>query len=230
MTHVPNYSSLTAKYDTLIKEKKGQLTYDMLSNSCNVFLCGGCGSKPPEPIQKPPEEKCENKKSKGCCGGGGHSKHNESNPPVQRPPEEHKKDEKLKGCCGGGGHSKHNEQSGQPMTSTCSCSSDCGCKGGSKPKTEEKGPDGCTDAGRNKAFSKCLCSETRSFKHRHSDICGHPMIYHDGHIDYIVGNQLHHVHGDHCDDHGVVYIIKEKPSSAKKESNILLSELVVEEL
>ena len=30
------------------------------------------------------------------------------------------------------------------------------------------------------------------------------MIRHAGHIDYIVGNELHHPHGDHCDSHGFI--------------------------
>lgn len=35
--------------------------------------------------------------------------------------------------------------------------------------------------------------------HVHSTDCGHEIIYHDGHFDYIVEDTLHHVHNDHCD-------------------------------
>jgi hypothetical protein len=29
-------------------------------------------------------------------------------------------------------------------------------------------------------------------------------VPHHDHIDYLVGDHLHHEHGDHCDDHGEV--------------------------
>ncbi|MEM8835937.1 MAG: hypothetical protein AAGD00_08970 [Planctomycetota bacterium] len=43
--------------------------------------------------------------------------------------------------------------------------------------------------------------------------CGHEPVPHGDHIDYLVidehGNaRLHHPHGDHCDDHGPVEIVK----------------------
>lgn len=54
----------------------------------------------------------------------------------------------------------------------------------------------------------CFCEETLFLKHKHDESCGHPQIWHDGHIDYIVEGHLHHVHGNHCDDHGNVLIVK----------------------
>ena len=54
----------------------------------------------------------------------------------------------------------------------------------------------------------CLCEETLFLKHTHSESCGHPMIYHDDHYDYIVDGNLHHVHGNHCDDHGKVLVVE----------------------
>jgi hypothetical protein len=38
--------------------------------------------------------------------------------------------------------------------------------------------------------------------HRHGLECGHQVVSHDGHLDYLVDGHLHHVHGDHCDNHG----------------------------
>ena len=40
--------------------------------------------------------------------------------------------------------------------------------------------------------------------HRHGPGCGHEAAPHAGHVDYVVGNHLHHSHSGHCDDHGAV--------------------------
>lgn len=40
--------------------------------------------------------------------------------------------------------------------------------------------------------------------HVHGPDCGHEAVPHGDHVDYIVDGRLHHVHGDHCDDHGPV--------------------------
>jgi hypothetical protein len=40
---------------------------------------------------------------------------------------------------------------------------------------------------------KCACD--------HID-CGHERVPHGDHIDYLSHGQLHHKHGDHCDNHG----------------------------
>lgn len=42
--------------------------------------------------------------------------------------------------------------------------------------------------------------------HRHGEGCGHMAIPHGDHVDYIVGEHLHHSHNGHCDDHGKVSI------------------------
>ena len=44
--------------------------------------------------------------------------------------------------------------------------------------------------------------DTHDHEHVHGDGCGHEAVEHNGHIDYVVDGHLHHVHGDHCDDHG----------------------------
>lgn len=40
--------------------------------------------------------------------------------------------------------------------------------------------------------------------HEHGPGCGHEAVPHGEHVDYLVGDRLHHPHGDHCDDHGVL--------------------------
>src|SRR2546423_828137 len=42
--------------------------------------------------------------------------------------------------------------------------------------------------------------------HRHGSGCGHEAVPHGDHTDYVVDGHLHHVHQDHCDDHGRVDI------------------------
>ena len=37
----------------------------------------------------------------------------------------------------------------------------------------------------------------------HND-CGHAQVPHDDHTDYFYNGRLHHRHGDHCDDHGLL--------------------------
>ena len=39
-------------------------------------------------------------------------------------------------------------------------------------------------------------------KHAHGPVCGHEMVPHGDHLDYLVNGHLHHSHGKHCDDHG----------------------------
>ena len=73
---------------------------------------------------------------------------------------------------------------------------DCDCD--PLPKTETK-----------ETKEECICLETQFLKHKHSDNCGHPKILHDDHYDYIVDGHLHHVHGNHCDDHGVIMVADE---------------------
>lgn len=40
--------------------------------------------------------------------------------------------------------------------------------------------------------------------HAHGRDCGHEAVPHGDHVDYLVGNHLHHPHEGHCDDHGSV--------------------------
>ncbi len=41
----------------------------------------------------------------------------------------------------------------------------------------------------------CACGHTG---------CGHQQVPHGDHLDFVYEGRLHHLHGDHCDDHGPV--------------------------
>jgi hypothetical protein len=57
------------------------------------------------------------------------------------------------------------------------------------------GPDCCTGG------HEC---EHHDDEHVHGPDCGHETVQHEDHVDYVVGDHLHHQHDDHCDDHGPV--------------------------
>ena len=38
--------------------------------------------------------------------------------------------------------------------------------------------------------------------HEHGPGCGHELVPHGDHMDYLVDGHLHHPHEGHCDDHG----------------------------
>lgn len=38
--------------------------------------------------------------------------------------------------------------------------------------------------------------------------CGHERVPHGDHEDFLVDGRLHHKHGDHCDDHGPLTVVK----------------------
>lgn len=40
--------------------------------------------------------------------------------------------------------------------------------------------------------------------HKHGPDCGHEVVPHGEHQDYLVDGHLHHAHGTHCDSHGSV--------------------------
>jgi hypothetical protein len=54
-----------------------------------------------------------------------------------------------------------------------------------------------------------------SHSHVHSENCGHERVPHDDHFDFLVGDELHHSHDNHCDSHGRLTRrhIKQSPSS-----------------
>jgi len=60
-------------------------------------------------------------------------------------------------------------------------------------EVSSENPDGCT-GGHN-----CGGHEAG---HIHGPGCGHEVVPHGDHTDYLVNGHLHHPHGDHCDDHG----------------------------
>ena len=56
-------------------------------------------------------------------------------------------------------------------------------------------PGGCTPEHR------CAGHETG---HVHGPSCGHAMVPHGDHVDYLVDGHLHRPHGAHCDTHGAL--------------------------
>lgn len=62
-------------------------------------------------------------------------------------------------------------------------------------EVNDTNPDGCRPVH--------VCGE-----HVHGEGCGHEAVPHGDHIDYLVDGRLHHQHGDHCDDHGPVEIVR----------------------
>ncbi|MCO1336822.1 hypothetical protein MO867_21065 [Microbulbifer sp. OS29] len=62
-----------------------------------------------------------------------------------------------------------------------------------------KNPDGCHPM-------RGACDDS----HVHSESCGHEQVPHGDHTDYLVNGRLHHIHGDHCDDHGPVELVKDR--------------------
>lgn len=40
--------------------------------------------------------------------------------------------------------------------------------------------------------------------HVHGPDCGHQLVPHGDHMDYLVDGHLHHSHGGHCDHHGAL--------------------------
>jgi hypothetical protein len=54
-------------------------------------------------------------------------------------------------------------------------------------------PDACTPSHN--------CGEHEG-SHKHGPTCGHEAVPHGDHVDYLVGEHLHHPHVNHCDDHG----------------------------
>lgn len=243
MSHIPNYASLTEKYETLIKQKSGAVTRDMLSNSCNVFFCGNCTKPISEPAPEPKvasgccskESGTKAEGSGGCCSkeSGTTSKAEGSGGCCSKESSITRKSEKSGGCCSSkpaapkkdsccGSKPKETVQSQSHHSgSSCSCPVDCVCKRLQNLKAEpsKTAAGECEETSHIQKFSGCLCSETISLKHTHGEGCGHPFIIHDGHIDYIVDGRLHHVHEGHCDDHGPVYIIRDKESPLKKDAN-----------
>lgn len=83
-------------------------------------------------------------------------------------------------------------------------------------EVSDKNPDRCTKdelkACGCSIHCECGCADHHAAGchdkgHQHGEGCGHPAVPHGDHIDYLVNGRLHHVHGDHCDDHGPVDLV-----------------------
>ena len=44
--------------------------------------------------------------------------------------------------------------------------------------------------------------------HKHGPGCGHEAVPHGDHVDYLVDGHLHHPHGNHCDNHGPLEVVR----------------------
>lgn len=62
-------------------------------------------------------------------------------------------------------------------------------------EVSDKNPDACTSG-------HALSGHQAG--HVHGPGCGHEAVPHGDHVDYLVEGRLHHLHGDHCDDHGPI--------------------------
>ncbi len=58
-----------------------------------------------------------------------------------------------------------------------------------------KNPDVCTEG---------ASAQGHELGHVHGPNCGHAIVPHGDHMDYLVDGILHHAHGAHCDNHGAV--------------------------
>ena len=50
----------------------------------------------------------------------------------------------------------------------------------------------------------CRAHDSEEAGHTHGPGCGHAAVVHGDHVDYCVGDHLHHPHDGHCDDHGPI--------------------------
>ncbi len=64
-------------------------------------------------------------------------------------------------------------------------------------EVSSRNPDSCTP--------EHACDQ-HDRRHSHGANCGHERVPHGDHVDYLVGNHLHHAHGSHCDDHGQIEV------------------------
>lgn len=54
-------------------------------------------------------------------------------------------------------------------------------------------------------LEECKKIEGSNIEHHHED---DKLVEHQDHYDYLIGDKLHHPHGDHCDDHGILNLPK----------------------
>eukprot|EP01016_Furgasonia_blochmanni_P055422 TRINITY_DN9269_c0_g1_i5.p1 TRINITY_DN9269_c0_g1~~TRINITY_DN9269_c0_g1_i5.p1 ORF type:complete len:711 (-),score=86.42 TRINITY_DN9269_c0_g1_i5:60-2192(-) len=64
----------------------------------------------------------------------------------------------------------------------------------------------------------CSCHEKKLVRHFHNKYCGHFIVLHNGHVDYLVDGRLHHPHDEHCDDHGPITVLT-SPTTMEKLSH-----------
>ena len=55
--------------------------------------------------------------------------------------------------------------------------------------------------------------------HTHGANCGHEVVPHGNHVDYLVDGHLHHPHSTHCDDHGKLEVVAKALSQSARPSS-----------
>lgn len=60
--------------------------------------------------------------------------------------------------------------------------------------------------------------------HQHDESCGHELVPHFDHFDFLVDGRLHYVHNSHCDDHGWIDVIDWDPLPDKKDDTGVTSD------
>lgn len=158
---------------------------------CSEPTSDQCCGESDEQCCDVPDIKCSNKPIKPCCSDKGKQCGGDS--PSEEPKNKPEFEVKQECCC-------NTVQNGQ-LVKGCGCS--CGT---TTLPTLSAGYISHTDTTARTPQGFCLCSITKELKHRHNNSCGHPLITHNGHLDFIVDGRLHHQHGDHCDDHGPIEI------------------------
>ncbi len=75
--------------------------------------------------------------------------------------------------------------------------------------------DGCLHATHESHYDECTLPVTDQNPAECKEItcqcdhkgCGHELVPHGDHKDYLVNGRLHHHHDGHCDDHGEVFVM-----------------------
>jgi len=55
-------------------------------------------------------------------------------------------------------------------------------------------------------FSFASAGDVVHHNHQHGEKCGHRVVQHGDHVDFVVGDELHYIHDDHCHLHGNLQI------------------------
>ena len=186
--HFPTYASILSNYQT-IADQVGVAVEKLTSlNSCNSIVCHSTNSE---------IESC-------CCSTSACGRISNCYCSIST---------SQSGCCSkspndkpepGCSQVKECEKNSKSNGNQTTCQKDV--KSSIQLEECNSNKPGC-DASDAKDKKSCFCSETRKIKHVHGPNCGHEMIFHNGHVDFIVESLLHFPHGEHCDNHGTIKML-----------------------